>query len=153
MFQKSENFPKIWKFSKNLKIFWKSDNFSKIWKFSKNLKIFWKSDNFSKIWKFSENLKTFQKSENSQKSDIFFKNLEGGCLQCKIWIVETVWPDACRQLGDFWRLSNVTFLSRLPSSWQQRVAWCLIALSDLYNLTFASLLILYVWAINWKTQG
>ena len=74
IFKNSENFPKIWKFSKILKNFWKSEkflkifrkseNFPKIWKFSENLKSFRKSEKFPKIWKVSENLKSFQKSEN-----------------------------------------------------------------------------------------
>jgi len=58
IFQKSENFPKIWKFSENLKIFRKSEIFPKIWKFSENLKFFRNSENFPKIWKRSENWKS-----------------------------------------------------------------------------------------------
>ena len=37
-------------FSKNLRIFQKSENFPKIWEFSENLRIFRKSENFPKIW-------------------------------------------------------------------------------------------------------
>ena len=60
IFRKSEIFPKIWKFSENLKIFRKTEIFSKIrkfpkiWNFSKNLKL------FPKILNFSKNLKLFR---------------------------------------------------------------------------------------------
>ena len=69
IFWKSENFPKIWKFSGNLKILRKSKNFLEIWKFSENLKIFRKSENFLKIYKNSENLKIFRNLRSGRHSD------------------------------------------------------------------------------------
>ena len=71
MFSKChENFPKIWKFSENLKIFKNSENFQKFWKFS---------ENFPKIWKFSENLKIFRKSK------IFPKSENGQVMSPSLW--------------------------------------------------------------------
>ena len=64
IFRKYENFLKIWKFSKNLKIFRKS---KKNWQ---NLKFFWKSKNFPKIWKSSKKLKFFRKSVWSNVSKV-----------------------------------------------------------------------------------
>ena len=60
-YSRYESFWKIWKFAENL---------PKIWKSSKNLKIFQTFENLPKIWKSSKNLKIFQKSVWSQVSRI-----------------------------------------------------------------------------------
>ena len=79
MFSKChENFPKIWKFSENLKIFKNSENFPKIWKFSENLKIFRKSEIFPKIWKIFRKSENFSKIWKFVENLIFFRNLRSG---------------------------------------------------------------------------
>ena len=73
--QKSEHFPKIRTFSKDLNIFWKSEpfqkseNFPKIWTCSENLNLFWKSEHFPKIC---------QKSEHFPKTQFFSPNIARG---------------------------------------------------------------------------
>ena len=73
----TENFSKIWKLLRNLKIFWKS-------------KFFWKSEIFPKIWQFSANLNCFPKIcqnwQNCQKISIFLKifKIVKNCLNWQI---------------------------------------------------------------------
>ena len=98
-FPKPEKFPKIWEFSKKLKIFPKSKNFPKIWKFSENLKIYQKSENFPKIWIFLKIWKFFWSVHSSCFLITLMKCLKGHKSLRSLFNVKIF-----EKISDFWKI-------------------------------------------------